>query len=207
MLFDAPSVERLIEAFRRLPGVGKRSAERLALHVLSAPAQEAELLSDAIREARARVRTCSVCCDLTESDPCRICSDDDRDHSVVCVVERPAGTMAIEKGGSFHGTYHVLHGVLSPLDGIGPSELTVDRLLRRIDAGDVREVIVATNATAEGEVTAQYLAGRLVRRGITVSRIAHGVPMGGGLEFADDMTLSHALQGRTRIPVPADGNV
>lgn len=207
MLFDAPSVERLVEAFRRLPGVGKRSAERLALHVLSAPEREAELLSEAIREARARVRTCSICCDLTETDPCRICSDEDRDHSVVCVVERPAGTMAIEKGGSYNGTYHVLNGVLSPLDGIGPSELTIDRLIRRVEQGDIKEVIVATNATAEGEVTAQYLAGQLGRYGVAVTRIAHGVPMGGGLEFADDMTLSHALHGRTRIRVSADEGV
>jgi recombination protein RecR len=199
MLFDAPSVERLIEAVRRLPGVGKRSAERLALHVLSAPEQEAEMLSDAIREARSRVRTCSVCCDLTETDPCRICSDEDRDRSVVCVVERPAGTMAIEKGGSFNGTYHVLNGALSPLEGIGPSELTIDSLLRRVERGEVKEVIVATNATAEGEATAMYLSRQLAPYGVAVSRIAHGVPMGGGLEFADDMTLSHALQGRTRI--------
>jgi len=204
MLFDAPSVERLIEAFRRLPGVGKRSAERLALHVLSAPVQEAELLSDAIREARGRIRTCSVCCDLTEDDPCSVCADDDRDHSVVCVVERPAGTMAIEKGGSYNGTYHVLHGALNPLEGIGPSELTIDRLVRRVEQGDVKEIIVATNATAEGEATALYLSRQLARHGVAVSRIAHGVPMGGGLEFADDMTLSHALQGRTRIPATAD---
>lgn len=199
MLFDSPSVERLIEAFRRLPGVGKRSAERLALHVLSSPMSEADQLSSAIREARARVRTCSVCCDLTESDPCDICSDEERDHSVVCVVERPAGTMAIEKGGSFNGTYHVLHGALSPLEGIGPSELTIDRLMRRVQGGVIKEVIVATNATSEGEATAMYLSRLLAQYGIAVSRIAHGVPMGGGLEFADDMTLSHALQGRTRI--------
>jgi len=199
MLFDSPSVERLIEAFRRLPGVGKRSAERLALHVLSAPILESEQLSDAIREARTKVRTCSVCCDLTETDPCDICSDEDRDHSIVCVVERPAGTMAIEKGGSFNGTYHVLHGALSPLEGVGPSELTIDSLLRRVEKGDIKEVIVATNATSEGEATAMYLSRLLARHGIAVSRIAHGVPMGGGLEFSDDMTLSHALQGRTRI--------
>jgi recombination protein RecR len=201
MLIDAPSVERLVEAFRRLPGVGKRSAERLALHVLSAPEEESEILSDAIREARRRVKTCSVCCDLTETDPCSICSDEGRDHSVICVVERPVGTMAIEKGGTYNGAYHVLHGALSPLEGIGPSELTVDRLMRRVEQGGVKEVIVATNATAEGEATALYLSRQLAKHGVTVSRIAHGVPMGSGLEFADDVTLSHALQGRTRLPV------
>lgn len=199
MFFTAPSVERLVEAFRRLPGVGKRSAERLALHVLSAPEEEALTLSDAIREARARISTCSVCCNLTESEPCGICTDERRDHSVICVVERPSGAMAIEKGGSFRGLYHVLHGVLSPLEGIGPSELRMDRLMKRIEGGGVREVIVATNATAEGEATALYLARQISPLGVTVTRIAHGVPMGGGLEFADEATLSHALQGRTPL--------
>lgn len=199
MLIDAPSVERLVEAFRRLPGVGKRSAERLALHLLGAPEEEAIQLSDAVREARRLVKTCSVCCDLTETDPCSVCTDEYRDASVICVVERPVGTMAIEKGGSYRGVYHVLHGALNPLEGVGPSELTVDRLMRRVEKGGVREVIVATNATAEGEATALYLSRLLGKHGVAVTRIAHGVPMGSGLEFSDDVTLSHALQGRTRL--------
>lgn len=199
MLFDSPSVERLVEAFRRLPGVGKRSAERFALHVLSAPEEEARLLSEAIREARDHVTTCSECCNLTESDPCSICANTARDHSTICVVERPAGVMAMEKGGAYRGLYHVLNGALNPLEGIGPDELTVDRLLRRIAAGNVREVIVATNATAEGETTALYLSRRIGATGVTVTRIAHGVPMGSGLELADGLTLSHALQGRTKL--------
>lgn len=199
MLLELPSVERLVEAFRHLPGVGKRSAERLALHVLTAPEVEAEQLSDAIRDARSRIRTCSLCCNLTESEPCAICGDDRRDRSVVCVVERPAGTMAIEKGGVYRGVYHVLHGALNPLEGIGPDNLTIEKLLRRLEQGGVSEVIVATNATAEGEATALYLSRRIGQMGITVSRIAHGVPMGSGLEFADDVTLAHALQGRTRL--------
>lgn len=199
MLFDSPSVERLVEAFRRLPGVGKRSAERFALHVLSAPEEEARLLSEAIREARDHVTTCSECCNLTESDPCSICANTARDHSTICVVERPAGVMAMEKGGAYRGLYHVLNGALNPLEGIGPDELTVDRLLRRIQAGNVREVIVATNATAEGETTALYLSRRIGTTGVTVTRIAHGVPMGSGLELADGLTLSHALQGRTKL--------
>ncbi|GMU93682.1 MAG: recombination protein RecR [Candidatus Hydrogenedentota bacterium] len=199
MLFDSPSVERLVEAFRRLPGVGKRSAERFALHVLSAPEEEARLLSEAISEARDRVTTCSECCNLTESDPCSICANTARDHSTICVVERPAGVMAMEKGGAYRGLYHVLNGALNPLEGIGPDELTVDRLLRRIQAGNVREVIVATNATAEGETTALYLSRRIGTTGVTVTRIAHGVPMGSGLELADGLTLSHALQGRTKL--------
>lgn len=199
MLTNAPSVERLIEAFRVLPGVGKRSAERFAMHLLSAPEADSARLSDAIQDARHRITTCTQCCDLTETDPCAICADDRRDRSVICVVERPSGTMAIEKGGVYRGLYHVLHGALNPIEGIGPDELTVGRLLKRVQDSGVREVIVATNATAEGEATALYLARQLAATGATVTRIAHGVPMGSGLEFADDVTLSHALQGRTRL--------
>lgn len=199
MLLNAPSVERLIEAFRRLPGIGKRSAERLALHLLGAPEEDAEFLADAVREARKRVGRCGVCRDLTEQDPCTVCSDERRDHTLVCVVERPSGAMAIEKGGSYRGVYHVLHGALNPLEGVGPSELQVDSLMRRVKEDSIAEVIVATNATAEGEATAMYLSRLLSPLGVRVSRIAHGVPMGGGLEFSDDVTLSHALQGRTSM--------
>ena len=199
MLLESPAVERLVEAFRRLPGIGRRSAERLALHLLGAPADEARLLAEAVREARARVGACSICCNLTEGDPCAICRDARRDASLVCVVERPAGAMAIERGGTYKGVYHVLNGALNPLEGIGPDELTVERLLRRVAEGTVTEVVVATNATAEGEATAMYLSRVLGPHGVRTTRIAHGVPMGGGLEFADGMTLSHALQGRTAI--------
>ena len=197
MLLDAPSVERLIEAFRRLPGVGRRSAERMALHLLSAPEEQALFLADALREARDRIRFCSVCSNLTEPDPCEICADARRDRGLICVVEQPAGAMAIEKGGAFKGTYHVLHGALNPLDGIGPDELHIGCLLRRMEDGGVREVILATNATTEGEATALYLSHQIAKAGVKVTRIAHGVPMGGGLEFADGMTLTHAIEGRT----------
>ena len=199
MLVDAPSFERLIAALRCLPGVGKRTAERLALHLLSASEADALGLSDAIRDARAKVTTCSVCCDLTEPDPCAICADERRDRGTICVVERPVGTMAIERGGVYRGLYHVLHGVINPLEGIGVSELTIDRLKKRLEAGDVKEVIVATDATAEGEATALYLSNELGKLGVTVTRIAHGVPMGGGLEFADDLTLTHAIEGRRKL--------
>ncbi len=192
-------MERLVEAFRRLPGVGKRSAERFALHLLSAPAEDAEFLSEAIRNARDRITTCSQCCNLTEADPCRTCADPNRDHGTICVVERPAGVIAIEKGASYRGLYHVLNGALNPLEGIGPDELTAGRLMARLKEGGVTEVIIATNATAEGEATALYLSKQIGALGIAVSRIAHGVPMGSGLEFADDVTVSHALQGRTRL--------
>ncbi|MBI2436051.1 MAG: recombination protein RecR [Candidatus Hydrogenedentes bacterium] len=199
MIFDSPAVERLIEAFRRLPGVGKRSAERLTMHVLTAPPEEAQALSEALADARTRIRTCSTCCNLTETDPCRQCTDPRRDHTTLCVVERPSGAMIIEKGGAYSGLYHVLHGVLNPLEGIGPSELRMDRLMKRLDCGGIREVIIATNATAEGEATALYLSRQIGKLGIRVTRIAHGVPMGGGLEFADDATVSRAIQGRTPL--------
>jgi len=199
MIFDAPAAARLLEALHRLPGIGRRSAERMALHLLSAPDAEAYELSDALRAARERVARCSECGMLTEQDPCAICSDNRRDRSLVCVVEHPAGVLAIEKGGSYRGVYHVLHGALNPLEGVGPEQLTVGKLLERAANGTVTEVILATNATAEGEATAMYLMRQLQSHGITVSRIAHGVPMGGGLEYADDVTLAHALDGRTRL--------
>lgn len=199
MLLNAPSVDRLIEAFRRLPGIGRRTAERLALYLLAAPAEDAEFFVAAVREARSKVRRCSVCRNLTEADPCAVCSDDRRDHTTLCVVEQPSGAMAIEKGGSYRGLYHVLHGVLNPLEGVGPTELHVGTLVNRVKTGDVKEVIVATNATAEGEATAMYLSKQLSPLGVQVTRIAHGVPMGGGLEYADGLTLSHAIDGRTKM--------
>ena len=199
MLFESPAVEALVTALRKLPGVGKRSAERLALHLLSAPEEDALELSKAIQVARERVTRCDVCGNLTEQNPCAICSDDRRDAAMLCVVEQPAAVMAIEKGGSFRGRYHVLYGVLNPLEGIGPSELNLDSLLRRVDEDEIQEVIIATNTTAEGEATALYLARQFGQKGISATRIAHGVPMGGGLEYADDATLQHALEGRTPL--------
>jgi recombination protein RecR len=199
MLLDSPSIDGLVEALRVLPGIGRRSAERIALHLLSAPEEDAMRLSEAVREARRRVRKCSRCRNLTESDPCRVCADEKRDRGVLCVVERPSGAMAIERGGVYRGLYHVLHGVINPLEGIGPDELGIDALVERIQGEGISEVIVATNATVEGENTGLYISRRLNPLGVSVSRIAHGVPMGGGLEFADDATLAHALQGRTRL--------
>lgn len=199
MLLNSPAVEQLIEAFRRLPGVGKRSAERMAIHLLSEPEEVAAEFAQAVQVARSRIVHCGTCRNLAESDPCSVCADERRDHSVVCVVEQPTGAMAIEKGGSYNGTYHILHGVLNPLDGVGPQELHLDSFFERLQRDGVREIIVATNATAEGEATAMYLSRQLAQSDVQVTRIAHGVPMGGGLEFADDVTLSHAMQGRTKI--------
>ena len=199
MLLNSPAVEQLIEAFRRLPGVGKRSAERMAMHILSAPAQDAQLFSEAIQLARGRVIHCGQCRNLAEENPCRICTDQKRNHKLVCVVEQPTGAIAIEKGGSYKGTYHVLYGVLNPLDGIGPNELHFDHFFQRIQNDEVTEIIVATNATAEGEATAMYISRHFADSEVAVTRIAHGVPMGGGLEFTDNVTLIHALDGRTKI--------
>ena len=199
MFIQSPIVEHLIASFRRLPGVGRKSAERYALHLLSMPPEIAYDFSDALRAARERITWCPVCRNLTDTTPCVICADERRDHSVICVVEQPSGAMAIEKGGSYKGLYHVLHGVLNPLEGIGPDELHLDLLLKRCEEGKVSELIVATNTTAEGEATALYLARRIGALGVKVSRIAHGVPMGGGVEYADAVTLAHALDGRSRI--------
>jgi recombination protein RecR len=199
MLFDTPAVMRLIQAFRVLPGVGKRSAERYALYILTAKEEQAKNLAEAILEARRQIRFCSICRNLTDCDPCAICRDPARDPQVVCVVESPSGAYAIERAGAYKGTYYVLHGVLNPLEGIGPHELALDCLFERIQQMGIREVILATNATAEGEATANYIAQQVQEMGIAVSRIAHGVPMGGGLEYVDPMTLTHALEGRTRL--------
>lgn len=199
MLLHLPSVERLIEAFRRLPGVGKRSAERFALHLLAAPEEDAIELGKAILEARCRVRRCMRCGNLAETDPCEICTDEKRDRSVLCVVERPAGVIALEGSGGFRGLYHVLHGVISPLDGVGPEDLQIDKLITRVKEEGIREVILATNATVEGENTALYISHLLEPLGVSVTRIAHGVPMGSGLEYADGVTLTRALEGRTKI--------
>lgn len=199
MLLRAPTVDRLVEALQRLPGIGKRTAERLALHLLTAPLQEAMQFSEAVREARTKIKTCSECGDLTETEPCSICTDTTRDTSLLCVVEKPSGAMAIEKAGSYRGLYHVLHGVLNPLEGVGPDELRLDLLMRRIQNRNFKEVIIATNPTAEGEATAMYLSRQIVKVGVKVTRIAHGVPMGGGLEYSDEVTLSHALRGRTTM--------
>ncbi|HDP34798.1 MAG TPA: recombination protein RecR [Candidatus Hydrogenedentes bacterium] len=199
MFTQSPYFERLIEVFRNLPGVGRKSAERYALHLLSMAPERVYDFSDAIRAAREHISWCPICRNLTDTSPCAICASGRRDRATICVVEQPSGAMAIEKGGSYRGLYHVLHGVLDPLEGVGPEELRLDLLLKRLEDGEVKEVIVATNATAEGEATALYLARRVGAQGVKVSRIAHGVPMGGGVEYADSVTLARALDGRSRL--------
>lgn len=200
MLFQSPTVERLVGELAKLPGIGKKTARRLAFHILRLPAGAALQLADAIRDAKERVGFCSVCCNITETDPCRVCTDATRDRSAICVVESPVNMLAIERGGAFRGLYHVLHGALSPLSGVGPEDLRLRELEHRLREGTFREVIVATNPSVEGEATALYIRDLVDRLGadiaIDVTRIAHGVPIGSDLEFTDDRTLAMALEGR-----------
>jgi len=196
---SAGPIARLVAELAKLPGVGEKTAARLAFHILRAPAEDAAALSSAITELRARIRLCSRCWDFTEEDPCEICRDQRREAGLLCVVAHPQDVIAIERTGGYRGRYHVLHGVLSPLDGIGPEDLRIAELIRRCGEGDLHEVIVATNPSVEGETTAIYLAKLIRPLGIRTSRIATGVPMGGELEYADRLTLARAIDGRREL--------
>ena len=189
---------RLVEELQRLPGIGPKGAQRLAFHILKTPREETERLVDAVRDVKERVTYCSICSNITDSDPCVFCSSADRDSHVICVVEEPQNVSAIEKTGDFKGLYHVLMGSISPLQGIGPDDLKIKSLLSRL-SNSVAEVILATNPTVEGETTAHFLSERAVQRKIRASRIAHGVPIGGELEYVDGGTLAHALTGRVSV--------
>lgn len=199
MKYFAPPLEKLIEQFERLPGIGHKSAQRLAFYVLSMPEGGAEELADAVLQARRSIRTCKVCQNLTENEVCSICSDSRRDAGTICVVSDPKDLLAIERTREYHGLYHVLHGVISPLSGIGPEDIRVKELLRRMADTDVREVIMATNPDTEGETTAMYITRLLKPFGVKVTRLAYGVPVGGHLEFSDEVTLTRALEGRQEI--------
>lgn len=190
------SLDILAEQFARLPGIGRKSAERLAFSVLSYSDEEIERFTTAITDAKAKIRRCPVCQNLTDRELCPVCADPGRDHSVICVVEDARAVMAFEKVRTFRGTYHVLHGLISPMSGITPDALTVRELLARLEDGEVEEIIVATGATVEGEATAMYLSRLLSPLGVKVTRLAHGIPFGGALEYADEITLSRALEGR-----------
>ncbi len=192
-------IQRLILRLARLPGIGEKTATRLAFHVLRAPEAQARELAQAILEVREKIRLCSVCCNLTESDPCAVCADARRDPATLCVVAQPTDLLAIERSGQFRGRYHVLHGVLAPLDGVGPDDLRIGDLMRRLGDGAVREVILATSPNVEGEATAMYLARLVKPLGVKVTRIASGVPIGGELEYVDQVTLTRALEGRREI--------
>ena len=192
-------VANLIAALSKLPGVGPKTAQRLAFHLLHASEREAIELTEAILEAKKKIHQCSVCCNLTDLDPCQICSDPNRDRGVICVVEEPKDVIALERTREYRGQYHVLHGAISPIDGIGPDELKIRELLQRLNTEDFKEIVVATNPNVEGEATALYLARLLKPMGIKVTRIAHGLPVGGELEYADEMTLARAFEGRREL--------
>jgi recombination protein RecR len=194
-----PPLQNLIDQFKRLPGVGSKSAQRLAFHVLKTPREEAERLCDAIREVKDRVTYCSICNNITDVDPCAFCADESRDIRVICVVEEPQNVHVVEKSGGFRGVYHVLLGSLSPLQGIGPEDLKIKGLLARIDKGGVEEIILATNPTVEGEATAIYLARLFKPLGLRVTRIATGIPVGSDLEYADELTMGKAMEGRREV--------
>jgi recombination protein RecR len=193
-----PSITELIEQLRRLPGIGAKSAQRLAFHILKTPREDTERLCDAIRGVKERVTYCSVCNNITDTDPCAFCSGS-RDHRVICVVEEPQNVNVVEKTGGFKGSYHVLMGVLSPLQGVGPDDLKIKGLLARVAGGAVEEVILATSPTVEGEATALYLARLLKPLGVRVTRIAMGLPVGSDLEYADEITMTRAMEGRREV--------
>jgi recombination protein RecR len=195
----AGPIARLVCELGKLPGIGEKTAARLAFHILRAPEEDAAALAAAILDLRAKIRLCSVCWDFTEDDPCATCRDERRDASLVCAVAHPQDVIAIERTGGYRGRYHVLHGVLSPLEGVGPDDLRVAELVKRCSDGNLREVIVATNPSVEGETTAVYLAKLIRPLGLRVSRIATGVPMGGELEYADRLTLARAIDGRREL--------
>ena len=198
MLYTSESVERLVGYLSQLPGIGRKTAQRLALHILRLPKADAESLAEAITDVKEKVRYCSVCCNITEADPCVICASPKRDRFMICVVEEPSDVLALEKTNEYKGLYHVLGGSLSPLDGVGPEDLKIKELLARVSDG-VQEVILAMNPNVEGEATTLYLTKLLKPLVVKVSRIARGLPIGGDLEFADEATLARALEDRTTL--------
>ncbi|HHY81824.1 MAG TPA: recombination protein RecR [Clostridiales bacterium] len=192
-------VARLINELSRLPGIGGKTAQRLAFHIIDLPIERVRELTQAIMKAREGIKYCSVCCNLTDQDPCAICSSHHRDHSLICVVKDSRDVIAMEKMRDYKGVYHILHGTISPMEGIGPDEIRIKELLNRVNNSEIREVILATNPDVEGEATAVYISRLLKPLGIKVTRIAHGIPVGGDLEYADEVTLSKALEGRREM--------
>lgn len=199
MNYYSTPIARLIDEFTKLPGIGRKTAQRLAFYVINMPLEDAQMLSQSIIEAKKNIKYCSICTNLTDKEVCNICSDKKRDTSLICVVEDPRDVVAMEKTKEFHGYYHVLQGVISPLEGVGPEEIRIKELLARLNNDEVKEIILATNPNIEGEATAMYISKLLKPMGIKVSRIAYGIPVGGDLEYADEVTLSKALEGRREL--------
>ncbi|NIO04732.1 MAG: recombination protein RecR [Proteobacteria bacterium] len=199
MVKQTPLIDGLIDAFSRLPGIGRKTASRLAFHILRTSKEEAEDLAAKILDVKRRISVCSACFDLTDEDPCPICQDSERSVEEICVVEEPNDLLAIENSGAFKGKYHVLHGTLRPLEGVGPEHLKIKELLKRLEKGGVKEVVIATNPTREGGTTAVYLTQLIKPFGIKVTRIASGVPVGSEIEYTDSVTLSEAMEGRREV--------
>jgi recombination protein RecR len=193
------SVTRLIEEFHRLPGIGPKTAQRLTFYLLRAPKEQVSQLAESIKDLRERITTCSICCNISEQNPCEICGDETRDHAQICVVEEPLDMVALERTRQYKGVYHVLHGAISPVEGIGPEDLRIRELLNRIRGDRVSEVLLATNPNIEGEATAMYLERLIKPLGIRLTRLARGLPVGGDLEYADEVTLTRALEGRSEV--------
>ena len=199
MVIAAKPVVRVVDELSRLPGIGPKTAQRLTYHLLRAPADQAEALAEAILELKRRVVLCSQCFNITETTPCALCADPTRESNRICVVEEPLDVVALERTGQYKGVYHVLHGALSPIEGIGPEELKIQELLNRLEPSGVEEVILATNPNLEGDATTMYLTRLIQPFGITVTRLARGLPVGADLEYADEITLSNALAGRSQV--------
>ena len=199
MSYYSPSIEKLIEAFEKLPSIGNKTAARLAFHILDASEEETNEFITAIQDAKKNLKYCSQCYNITDTDPCPICGNQNRDHSIICVVEHPKDVVAMERMRDYKGVYHVLHGALSPIEGVGPEDIHIKELLNRLYDDKVKEVIMATNPNIEGEATAMYIAKLLKPLGIKVTRIAHGLPVGGDLEYADEVTLAKAIENRREM--------
>lgn len=197
--YHVAPLSRLIEQFERLPGIGHKSAQRLAYYILGISKQEAQDFANAVLDAHEKIHYCKICCNLTDQELCPVCRNEARDKSIICVVEDPRDVMALERTHEFNATYHVLHGAISPLSGVGPDQLCIKELLARVNNQQVKEVIMATNPTVEGEATAMYLSRLLKPLGVKVTRLAYGIPVGGDLEYADEVTLSRAIEGRSEI--------
>lgn len=199
MAYDVAALEKLIEQFQRIPSIGRKTAQRMAFHVLDLTTEQAKEFADAIIDAHTKIHHCSLCHNLTENELCPICASANRDHSTVCVVEEPRDVLAFEKMREFQGVYHVLHGVISPMNGIGPEQLTIKSLIERATSGEISEIIMATNPTIEGDTTAMYISKLIKPFGVKVTRLAYGIPVGADIEYADDVTLMRALSGRSEL--------
>ena len=199
MAYDVAALERLIEQFQKIPSIGRKTAQRMAFHVLDLSDEAAKEFNDAIIDAHTKIHRCALCHNLTENELCPICESHNRDHSLICVVEEPRDVLAMERMREYSGVYHVLHGVISPMNGIGPEQLTIKSLVERVAKGDVTEVIMATNPTIEGDTTAMYISKLIKPFGAKVTRLAYGIPVGADIEYADDVTLMRALSGRSEL--------